>query len=550
MQHTMAYRGLLCGLFGLVLFGSASAQSGTDTGAAPDAPKPRTAAHGGQDVLSLRVQLDSVLGPVSPRVFGIHAQGLYDRRHPEDLAVFETEEGRALLQDIEFGMVRFPAGTASWGYRLYEADGQTLARGLGRYVEGIEDRSSTYPRNALFDLFDFCALTGVQEVSYVYNPLQPVHEAMEVMRRMEAQGLTVVQVELGNEYQQMGNGAGHGKPVYRNRFPTPEVYLEWCAQSMDALRAKGYQGAFALVCANVLALEQWEGRPSREPYSHYWDWNAAVKKFARQGTVSGTTHQYLYHGIQMNRSEGTWQDYIEQALPLLVRGGSGFLNHYIKDYYGPIVPGGINLTEWAVKWPAQSFGNTLFEAQHVVRFLLDMNRFNLVSSYPIQSAFYQKLGGQITTAMITHSLASEEGLSREEHQWRYKAEADYHAFRLFKGLVHGAALMAYTASGEATRMLDEQFLRLECFRDSVGQVWAVVANAGSRALRLEGGMRSEGLHGDGLLSGMGFNPSNWNGKREKPLGMDPAKRSDLEFYSYADGYIPPFSVGKVLLSVP
>lgn len=201
---------------------------------------------------------DTLTIPVNRNIFGINIGFAFKRELDKDSGFVQ------LLRDLHPESLRFPGGTVAnyyhpalpvYGYKVSE-----IPAGLGTlYMEQTKRQE-----NILYNFMRLCKLVNAKAV-YCANLLTgTTSEVLFVLETLRKNNISVLGVELGNEFSLM---------EYRAKFPDANVYIDKVIATAKAIHHRFPDLKIAVVAGDGVDAKEKNNR-SRFMYS----WNQRLSK--------------------------------------------------------------------------------------------------------------------------------------------------------------------------------------------------------------------------------------------------------------------------------
>lgn len=329
---------------------------------------------------------------INPHVYGVMTQGTYFSQglDSREKGVYFHEDSTALsiLNRLPLDNMRILGGTNTWGNSIYnKGHGYKTHCGDLLMDDVIVDcyKDEDEPRNFHFLHTNMARATNILNVVYVTNYLQPASELDSLFRYWKNEGINILAVELGNEYHL-------GK--FRAAFPEPAVYADWAASMSDTIKQID-----PTIETGVMLPKPYTVAGNR----YYTEWMNELSSRYKAGTLNidfVVCHIYqqigdCYNGVSCDQGNACvvrrlpWTD-VQSRLYIDTR------YQMMKSYYYEWIPAyfpGIKIyfTEWGLKKRELGSGNTLLQAWHVVRELMEFHRANHEYNGIVGAAHFTKL---------------------------------------------------------------------------------------------------------------------------------------------------------------
>ena len=318
----------------------------------------------------IRIRPLAVEGPVYTGFQSFSAVSAFNK-HPETRRFLgEDPEGVALVQGLHPAAIRFPGGSFAAKFNPQDEKGERITKA---YLELVRT-------------------SGVSDCILVLNLFKgTIGQAEYLVRKLQAGGVQIVAVELGNEY--------HLKK-YRDKYPTADPYVAEAARYIDALKPllPGVPYGIPVPSSrHVFDAEQFGNRAE-----FFETWTNTLADAVQSGRLPvQAVIPHFYKQTHEVYDLPTHERRFDGVMDALRIDSYGFLDRVVLNYYqeefGDVA---VWITEWGLK-EKQVYGNTLAEGIHVTGFLLDMLEANQRTGNRVAHSAYQKMAGPVCIGAIT-----------------------------------------------------------------------------------------------------------------------------------------------------
>ncbi len=350
-------------------------------------------------------------------------KGIFSAFNTANLFTFinsDDESFRSKVSILNPAMLRFPGGTianfyhpSGKGYGFRKADIKTRAGGIDTNINNLLDEQDALNDTANFlGKFIPFAKKLDAEVIYVANILNgEISETIQALQRIQASGLTVRLIELGNEFY---------LNAYKDLVPDANAYVKKAKPFAEALRQK-----FPEIKLSVPAeakTNHVSGKTS--------DWDLTLSGFNFYDAVS--IHVYPdFKNCSSGKNSMNLNCYNEEVNQFLFRQYPDYLKRTSKLFNGkPLL-----ITEWNIAKPNRIFGNTMLHGIYTASFLLENMNLNSQNSAVQMMCFHNLASKENAYSLLTPALLNKS----------FPPSVNYAVFKMLAPVVKNPAKISVTS---------------------------------------------------------------------------------------------------------